>query len=479
MRNLRICVIGAGLSGLVTGRTLRDCGHAVSVFEKADSIGGVWSPANRYVGLRTQSPRDCYAFSDFPMPREYPEFPSGEQVHGYLSAYAQHHDLGSHIRLNTTVTRITRSGAQWQVRCRASDGTEQAESFDFVVCCNGVFSQPAMPALPGQTEFETHGGLVLHSSQARDLEALRGRDVVVVGFGKSALDIAEAALPVARSTTIVCHRTLWKVPRYLFGVFNAKHLILSRSTELWLPHYRMKGFRRFLHQRLPKLVDAYWLLSERTMGRLLGLLRPDLRPEIGLRHSVGTCFGLAPSDNFRALRKGRIGLRKGHPTGFDGQTMQLADGRRVPAQTVVFATGFSLDCNFLEPAERAALFDSHGVPQLYRLLVCPDIPAMAFNGYNGGGVSQLTAEIGARWIAEALAGNLVLPSVPEMKAQIERDLAQWQEAVRTKRGLGFYASPFTFSYLDQLLEDMGKPPADAGKSLWRRLFTAVDPRDYA
>jgi dimethylaniline monooxygenase (N-oxide forming) len=476
---LRICIIGAGLSGLVTARTLRQRGHDVAVFEKSSAIGGVWNPANRYVGLRTQSPRDCYAFSDFPMPRDYPEFPSGEQVHRYLSAYVQHHGLNSHIRLNTAVIALTRAGQEWQVRFRAGDGTENAEFFDYVVCCNGVFSQLTMPALPEQAGFEAAGGLVLHSSQVLDLDALRGRDVVVVGFGKSALDIAEAALPVARSTTIVCHRTLWKVPRYLFGVFNAKHLILSRSTELWLPHYGMTGFRRFLHQRLPKLVDAYWFLSERIMGRLLGLLRRELRPELRLRHSVGTCFGLAPADNFRALREGKMGLVKGHPAGFDPDGLLLADGRSVPAQTIVFATGFKLDCEFLAPAHRAALFDSQDVPQLYRLLVCPDIPAMAFNGYNGGGVSQLTAEIGARWIAEMLAGKVILPDVPEMKAQIECDLAQWQAVVRTQRGLGFYASPFTFSYLDQLLADMGKPPADAGKGALRRYFRAVDPADYA
>jgi cation diffusion facilitator CzcD-associated flavoprotein CzcO len=301
----------------------------------------------------------------------------------------------------------------------------------------------------------------------------------VVGFGKSALDIAEAALPVARSTTIVCRRTLWKVPRYLPGKLNAKHIILSRFAELWLPHYGMQGFRRFLHQRLSKLVDIYWRLSERTMGRVLGLSRPDLRPEVPLRRSAGNCFGLAPSDNFRALREGRIGLVKGRLAEFDGHGLVLDDGRCVPAQTIVFATGFKLDCGFLEPTQRTALFDGHGVPQLYRFLVCPDIPALAFNGYNGGGVSQLMAEIGARWIAEMLAGTLKLPDVPQMRAQIDRDLAQWRAAVGTERGLGFYASPFSFAYLDQLLADMGKPPADSGKSLLRRYFTAVDPADYA
>ena len=479
MKSRRLCIVGAGLSGLVTARTLRDAGHEVSVFEKLPDLGGVWHPANRYPGLRTQSPRDAYAFSDFPMPREFPEFPDGAQVHRYLSAYAEHHNLTSHIRLNCAVNAITRtSEGRWLVRFSQDGAAEASETFDFVVCCNGVFSRPSVPDLPNRTDFATAGGIAVHSSQLHDTAPLKDRDVIVVGFGKSALDIAEAALPLARSVTIVCHRTLWKVPRYL-GFINAKHFILSRFAELWVPHYTMQGLRRFLHTNTPWLVDLYWRLSEHGMGSFLGLLRPELRPDLPMRHSVGTCFGLAPSDNFRALRQGRIGLRKGRLECFTPDGLRLSDGTTIRAQTVVFATGFALDCPFLETTDRAALFDQRGVPQLYRLLVCPRIPNMAFNGYNGGGVSQLTAELGARWIAQLLAGGLVLPDVATMEAQIARDLAQRREVVHAPRGEGFYVAPFMFSYLDQLQADMGLPPADSGKSWWRRYFTAVDPSDYA
>src|SRR5690606_1919152 len=109
--------------------------------------------------------------------------------------------------------------------------------------------------------------------------------------------------------------------------------------------------------------------------------------------------------------------------------------------------------------------------RLYRLLVCPGIPNFAVNGYNGGGVSQLTAEIGARWIGEMLAGNLELPDAKRMEAQIGRDLAHRRSVVSAPRGLGYYTAPFMFAYLDQLLADMGLPPADSAKSFWRRYFT--------
>jgi cation diffusion facilitator CzcD-associated flavoprotein CzcO len=62
----RVCVIGAGIAGLVTAKVLRDDGFHVVVFEKLPTIGGVWAPRHTYPGLRTNSPRETYAFSDFP-----------------------------------------------------------------------------------------------------------------------------------------------------------------------------------------------------------------------------------------------------------------------------------------------------------------------------------------------------------------------------------------------------------------------------
>ena len=477
----RIAILGAGISGLVTARALAAAGNTVRVFEKSREIGGVWSPQRHYPGLRTQTPRDCYAFSDFPMPRDYPEFPNAMQMHRYLQSYADYHDISSHIELQTAVIRITsrtdgRPG--WLLTVAGPGDSTRNEPFDFVVVCNGVFSEPDLPALSGRDAFEAAGGTVHHST-GLTVADLQGRDVVVVGFGKSALDIAEAALPVANRCTLVCSRTAWKVPRYLPGRINAKHFILSRFSEFWLPHPSMRGLRRFLHERLPRLVDLYWLASERALGRQLGLLSKRMRPPIRLRQSIGTCFGFAPDDNFRAIRKGKIGLHVGRVVDLTPQGVATADGVVIPAQTVVFATGFRLQCPFLATEQQTALFGTDGVPRLYRYLVCPEIRDMAFNGYNGGGASQLLSEIGARWIAQLVAGRLRLPDRREMDAAIDDEFALRRRLLPVARGLGYYTSPFMFAYLDQLLADMGEPPGDGARSWWRRLFTAIDPADFA
>ena len=72
----RVGIIGAGIAGLCTAKTFKRFGYQVTVFEKEADVGGVWSASRRYPGLTTQNPRDTYEYSDFPMPSDYPEWPS-------------------------------------------------------------------------------------------------------------------------------------------------------------------------------------------------------------------------------------------------------------------------------------------------------------------------------------------------------------------------------------------------------------------
>lgn len=81
----RVAIVGAGFSGLTTAKHLRDFGHEVQVFELCSDVGGVWSKQRFYPGLATQNTKDTYYLSDMPMPQNYPQWPSGDQVRDYVS----------------------------------------------------------------------------------------------------------------------------------------------------------------------------------------------------------------------------------------------------------------------------------------------------------------------------------------------------------------------------------------------------------
>src|ERR1700712_2975018 len=107
---MRVGIVGAGVAGLCTAKILSRLGHEVTVYDRTPDVGGVWSSTRRYPGLSTQSVRDTYAFSDFPMPDHYPEWPSGEQVQEYLADYVRHFGLAPLLPLGTEVRAAVPDG---------------------------------------------------------------------------------------------------------------------------------------------------------------------------------------------------------------------------------------------------------------------------------------------------------------------------------------------------------------------------------
>ena len=108
VKRKNVAIIGGGVSGLAAAKAFDERGHRVTGFERSHDFGGVWELSRSYPGVQTQSPKDLYRFTDMAMPEEYPQWPKGPQVHAYLHAYADKHQLGRLFQLNTNVISMER-----------------------------------------------------------------------------------------------------------------------------------------------------------------------------------------------------------------------------------------------------------------------------------------------------------------------------------------------------------------------------------
>lgn len=474
---MKIAVIGAGLTGLVTAKVLAAYGHAPTIFEQRDKIGGVWERSRRYAGLRIQSPRELYVFSDFDMPGDYPEFPTGEQVSDYLDAYIAKFNLNRFIRFNTRVSALRRPGqAGWTV-VTAGPGGDVSEHFDHVVFCTGRNAIPEKLEPPGYETFARAGGRVLHSVEFHDAAAATGKDVVVVGFGKSALDVAYEARKFAKRVTVLFRRTAWHVPYKLFGLVPTKRLSYTRSAEFWFGR-KTHGLQGFVHRRLPWLVQLYWMVGDFVISTHLGL-RGAMRPQFPLRRSVGIAMGFAVADNLRALRDGQITPVKGEIAKLTASGIELASGANVPAQLVILATGFAQDLSLFAPEDLARFVAPSGDYRLYRHLIAPHLPDITFNGFNATTAVPLTSEVSAHWIARWIDGRLKRPDADTMHAEIDQDLAWRRTNLPANPSFGHFVAPLSFYYLDTLLADMGFEPADAKHFALTRNNAMLNPKDFA
>lgn len=476
----RIGIVGAGFAGLTAARYLKEFGFEVLVFEKEPEVGGVWASTRRYPGLTTQNVRDAYALSDHPYPADYPEWPTQRQVQRYIDSYVDAKGLRQDLRLGADVLSATQDdGGSWTVSSAELDsGERDGERFDHLVVCNGIFSEPFVPDFPGAESFREAGGRICHTTELHEASEAAGRDVVVVGFGKSACDVANAIAPVARSTTMVARRLIWKMPKKLLERLNYKYLFLTRMGEALFPYIERHGLEAFLHGPGRPVRDSMLGGVEAVIARQQHLEELDLHPHTPLETIARSTVSLASDGFFEKVASGRLAVERDTTiASMEPGLVRLSSGRELPAEIVVCGTGFHQRVPFFDGQLTRRLTDERGNFRLYRQILPLEVSNLTFNGYNSSFLSQLNAEVGALWIAALLTGRLALPPREEMERQITERLRWMEDRTEGRHSRGTNIIPFSMHNIDELLADMGLHGGPRlGLKEW---LLPIDPSDYA
>ncbi|TQL67064.1 cation diffusion facilitator CzcD-associated flavoprotein CzcO [Nocardioides albertanoniae] len=484
---MKIAVIGAGFAGIASAKVLTELGHDVTVFEKAPDVGGVWSRTRRYPGLTTQNSKDSYTLSDLRMPKAFPEWLSGEQVQTYLEMYVEKFELAPMIRLSTEVSSAQPAGGGgWDITSTtvtSADGEDEtAEHFDHLVVASGVFSEPFSPTYDGVDELEAAGGTILPPSRLHDLESVKGKDVVIVGYGKSACDVAVEVAKEAASTTVVARQLLWKMPRRIKGVLNYKMLLLTRLGEGLFPYQEIHGAEKVLHAGGSKMAGSMVGSVESVTTGQLKLKKLGLLPKGQFTDIARSTVSLATEGFFEGVEAGDIVVERDTEIATftskdDKAYAELANGRAVPADVVVTATGFQQELPFFSEEIQDQLTDDNGDYRLYRQILPLGVPDLTFAGYNSSLFAPLSAEMSAVWIGSHLAGGHDLPSAEEMESHVAERVAWMRERTDGHHARGTNVIPFSMHNIDEVLDDVGLDIGSATKA--KQWLLPIDPKAYA
>ncbi len=186
-----VCVIGAGISGLVSVKTCLENDLLPVCFEKDAEIGGLWNLRNPqtvpYCTI-TNTSKELSCLSDFPMPDDYPNFLPPDELMEYFRKYADNFGLLDHVKLNTEVVKIEKGGGDkgyWKVTTLERGKTEKADYFDFLIFSTGFNRSPYIPENIEKL-VKSFTGRVVHSSEYKNWKTFENENVVVSGFGNSA-----------------------------------------------------------------------------------------------------------------------------------------------------------------------------------------------------------------------------------------------------------------------------------------------------
>lgn len=407
---MRACIIGAGSSGIAAAKALHEAKIPFDCIEASDRIGGNWVFGNKngmssaYEGLYINTSRDRMQYSDFPMPKSYPDFPHHTQIAKYFEDYVDHFGFREHIRFETLVERVEeRADGTWRVRLRGLGTPEETRDYDWLLVANGHHWDPLLPDPPFPGTFD---GKKMHAHFYRSKRELEGKRVVVVGMGNSAMDIAVESSEVAAKTFLSARRGAYIVPKFMFG--RPLDQIITSARLPWAVRRRMAEALHHVvvgdmtRYGLPKpdhrLLDAHPTISGRILDRL-------------------THGAIAPKPNIEQL---------------EGDAVRFTDGSVEKADLIVYCTGYKITFPFFDESFLEA--KDNDLP-LFMRVFHPAHPRLAFVGLlQPLGAIMPLAEAQGKWIARRIRGEYALPPLPEMKRRIEEDRRiMFSRYVKSKR----------------------------------------------
>jgi NADPH-dependent 2,4-dienoyl-CoA reductase/sulfur reductase-like enzyme len=394
----KVCIIGAGSSGIAACQVLHARGIEFDCFEKGSGVGGNWRYDNdngmssAYRSLFINTSRAMMEYASYPMPDDYPDYPHHTQIARYFDDYVDQFGFRDRIAFRTEVTAVEpASGGRWKL----SLGDGRSRVYEAVLVANGHHWDPKLPdpPYPGQESFP---GEQLHSHFYREPdERFVDRNVLVLGIGNSATDIAVETSRVSRMTYLAMRRGAHVLPKYIAGT-PTDQLGPAWMKQLPFAVTRALFMRELKHVQGP--MENY------------GLPRPD--------HKLGEAHPTVSADLLARIGHGRV-TPKPNLERIAQKQVRFVDGSELEIDTIVWCTGYRISFPFLSP-EVIGVSDNR-VP-LFRRVVSPERPGLYFIGLvQPLGAIMPIAELQSEWVADLLEGSAALPEPDRMRREIERE----------------------------------------------------------
>lgn len=471
-RPLRAAVVGAGMAGILATVKLRERGIDVTVFEKADSVGGTWRD-NTYPGLACDVAAHWYTYSFARNPDWDRLMAAGPEIRAYFERVAADRGVLPLVRFGDEVVRLAYRDGGWDLATAA----DHQDRFDLVIVATGVLHHPNIPQFEGM---ETFAGAMFHSARWDHAVALDGKRIGVVGTGSTAAQLASALIPRAEHFSLFQRTPQWVMPRPNTSyseeekaAFRGDPAVLEALVEQ-LRTKTLSGYATaVLDYDSPELAEIERLCRE----HLETVRDPELRARLTPDYRAACKRLVISSDFYPAIQQPNAELVTSPIARIEPAGIRTADGVLHELDVLALATGFLVD-RFIRPAKVLGrggldLDDAWAeVPTAYLSVTVPDFPNLfLLNGPNSPVGNFSLIEVSERQVAYVmqLIEGMQRGDYREVSASAEA-LARFEQERQTaaqrtvwvtgcnswyldKRGV---PSSWTFSY-ERFVDEMAAP----------------------
>ncbi|XP_035683490.1 flavin-containing monooxygenase 5-like isoform X4 [Branchiostoma floridae] len=395
----KVAVIGGGASGLAAIKSCLDEGLQPVCFEKGTDIGGLWNfkeealPgfASVYRSTVINTSKEMMCYSDFPIPKEYPNFMPHSSIVKYFKMYAHNFDLIKHIRFRHHVDHVKpredfSETGQWDITYTDEEKNETTtEVFDAVMVCTGHHAYPHYPrdSFPGIDDFQ---GETTHSHDYKDFKGYENKRVIVIGIGNSGGDVSVELSRHTKQLFLSTRRGSWVANR----VGSRGLPVDIWATRRWADALPLWFKERFAQRQLNQRFDhsVYGLKPKHPVfGQ-----HPTVNDDLPNRIITGS---IIVKPNIKRFTK----------TGVVFEDDTVEDD----IDAVVFCTGYRFDFAYIDESVLKA--EGNDV-SLYKYVFPPKLnpPTLSVIGLiQPLGAIMPISEIMCRWATRVFKGTTKLP----------------------------------------------------------------------
>jgi cation diffusion facilitator CzcD-associated flavoprotein CzcO len=385
-RDLRVVIIGAGMSGILTAIKLREAGlHDYVIYEKADRLGGTWRE-NTYPGIACDVPSHHYTYSFEPNPEWSHTFSPGAEIQAYFESIAKKYGIDREIRFGEEIARCAFEDDRWQLETKSG----RRDEADFVVAATGVLHHPAYPEIDGLDDFE---GALFHSARWDHDVPLDGKRIGVIGTGSSAVQMTGALVGRVEKYSLFQRTAQWIMPQENLA-YTEEEKAEFRSHPERLRQMHAEFARQFADGFANAVTDA----ESPQMKEIENVCRANLEEHVtdpSLREKLRPNYRAAckriifSPDFYEAIQHPRAELVTEGIERVEAKGVRTRDGRLHELDVLVLATGFQVD-RFVRPMEVIGRSGKRldevwgNRPTAYLSISVPDLPNFfMLNGPNG------------------------------------------------------------------------------------------------
>ncbi|CAH1271239.1 FMO5 [Branchiostoma lanceolatum] len=448
----RVAIIGSGASGLAAIKCCLDEGLQPVCFEKGTDIGGLWNFKEEalpgfgsvFRSTVTINSKEMICFSDFPIPKEYPNFMHHSWVIKYFRLYADNFGLMKYIRFRHRVDSVKpkedfAETGQWDIIYTDEEKNESTtEVYDAVMVCTGHHVYPHYPrdSFPGIDDFQ---GKTLHSVDYKDFRGYENKRVIVIGIGNSGGDVAVELSRHTKQLFLSTRRGGWIINR------AASRGLL---TDIWANRRWADALPLWVKERI----------AQRTLNQRFDHAEYGLKP----KHAVFGQFPTVNDDLPNRIITGSIivkpNIKRFTKTGVVFEDDTVEDD----IDAVIFATGYRFNFPFID---KSVMKVENNHVNLYKYVFPPslDPPTLSIIGLiQPVGAIMPISEMQSRWVTRVFKGTTKLPSQDAMFDNIRKKKLNISERYYQSQRQTVQVDFITM--MDDVAEEIGVKPD------WKRLL---------